>query len=168
MGNSKEWFSAGELLGIGELPTSPQGVNKKARSENWKKRKKAGVQGNAVEYYVGDMPENVQRALGFKPTQKETAQEPSLESQVNERLKTIDKIMAAVSTLEQKVKELEEPTLDSLPDTLDNAEKRLIRWFRQCNKDRQAMLLSSAEVLADMTLNEQKESEEPSKAREVA
>lgn len=39
------------------------------------------------------------------------------------------------SSFEKKVKELEEPTLDSLPDTLDQAEKRLIRLFRQCNKD---------------------------------
>ncbi|UWZ92588.1 ci repressor-like protein [[Pasteurella] aerogenes] len=164
----QEWYEIKDLLGVGGLPTTVQGLTKKAKLENWQRKRILGVKGKVFEYYVGDMPESVQRALGFKATQQETAQEASLESQVNERLKTIDKIMAAVSTLEQKVKELEEPTLDSLPDTLDNAEKRLIRWFRQCNKDRQAMLLSSAEVLADMTLNEQKESPEPFTDRKIA
>lgn len=89
-------------------------------------------------------------------------------ARVGERLKEIGRIMATISSLEAKVKELEEPTLDSLPDTLDQAEKRLVRWFRQCNKDRQAMLLSSAEVLADMSLKEQKESSEPLENCEVA
>lgn len=148
------------------LPTSDKGIVKKAARENWQKRQRDGVKGKTFEYYVGDMPESVKKALGFMPTEQEA--EPSLESQVEERLKKIDKIMEAVSSLEQKVKELEEPVLDSLPDTLDNAEKRLIRWFRQCNKDRQAMLLSSAEVLADMTLNEQKESPEPFTDRKIA
>ena len=99
---------------------------------------------------------------------KKAKKEPLPAARVGERLKEIDRIMAAISSLEAKVKELEEPTLDSLPDTVDQAEKRLVRWFRQCNKDRQAMLLSSAEVLADMSLKEQKESSEPLENCEVA
>lgn len=74
MGNLKEWFSANELVGIGGLPTSPQGVNKKARVQEWKKKNRDGVQGGAVEYHYSSFPENVQIALGF--TQTVTTEEP--------------------------------------------------------------------------------------------
>ncbi|ANJ91376.1 DNA-binding protein [Pasteurella multocida] len=155
----QEWYEIKDLIGVEGLPTTVQGLTKKAKLENWQRRRITGIKGKAFEYYVGDMPLAVQQVLGFKTD--ETNPQPLL----SER---IDHIMAVINSLEAKVKELEEPTLDSLTDTLDQAEKRLVRWFRQCNKDRQAMLLSSAEVLADMSLKEQKESSEPLENCEVA
>lgn len=168
MKNSQLWFSIKELMErkLDILPTSDKGIVKKAERENWDKRQREGVKGKTFEYYVGDMPPAVQQALGFKAS--EAKSEPLPAERVSNRLEEIDRIMAAISSLEAKVKELGEPTLDSLPDTLDQAEKRLVRWFRQCNKDRQAILLSSAEVLADMTLSEQKEKTEPLATLEVA
>lgn len=65
MGNSKEWFSANELKDLEGLPNSPQGINKRARTQNWKKREKDGVQGGALEYHVSSLPPEVQKALGF-------------------------------------------------------------------------------------------------------
>lgn len=65
MRNKKEWFSANELAGVTGLPSSPQGVNKRARTQDWKKRNKAGVQGGAVEYHYSSLPEETQRVLGF-------------------------------------------------------------------------------------------------------
>ncbi|HEH9720114.1 DNA-binding protein [Pasteurella multocida] len=162
----QEWLELKNILGVAGLPETVQGVTKKAKLENWQRRLIKGRKGKTFEYYVGDMPPAVQQALGFKPN--EAKNEPLPIERVDERLESIDRIMAAISSLEAKVKELEEPTLDSLPDTLDQAEKRLVRWFRQCNQDRQAMLLSSAEVLADMSLKEQKESSEPLENCEVA
>lgn len=67
MGNSKEWFSANELKDLEGLPNSPQGINKRARTQNWKKREKDGVQGGALEYHVSSLPPEVQKALGFYP-----------------------------------------------------------------------------------------------------
>lgn len=67
MRNNREWYSAKELVAIAGLPNSPQGVNKKARTQGWKKRERTGVQGGAVEYFVGDMPKDVQNALDFQP-----------------------------------------------------------------------------------------------------
>ena len=67
MRNSKEWFSANELKDIAGLPNSPQGVNKRARTQNWKKRERDGVQGGALEYHVSSLPPSVQRELGFYP-----------------------------------------------------------------------------------------------------
>lgn len=68
MGNLKEWFSANELTEFEGLPNSPQGINKKARTQQWKKRNKDGVQGGAVEYHYTSLPESVQEALGFSVT----------------------------------------------------------------------------------------------------
>ncbi|QIA76044.1 DNA-binding protein [Rodentibacter caecimuris] len=155
MKNLDEWLSITELLErkFEDLPKSDKGISKKAEREGWEKRQRTGVKGKTYEYYVGDMPESVQKALGFALSRPNSIEESAGEYKTNKN--TIDKIMEAVNSLEKKVKELEEPR-DNLPDTLDNAEKRLIRWFRLCNKDRQAMLLSSAEVFAEMTLNEQK------------
>ncbi|ANF61644.1 Cro/Cl family transcriptional regulator [[Haemophilus] ducreyi] len=65
MRNFKEWFSANELIGCEGLPNSPQGINKKARTQQWKKRNKDGVQGGAVKYHYTSLPKDVQQALGF-------------------------------------------------------------------------------------------------------
>lgn len=83
MGNLKEWFSANELVGIGGLPTSPQGVNKKARVQEWKKKNRDGVQGGAVEYHYTSLPESVQHELGFhvpQPAKHEKALTPAQEA----------------------------------------------------------------------------------------
>lgn len=66
MRNSKEWFSANELKGLEGLPNSPQGINKRARTQNWIKREKDGVQGGAVEYHYSSLPASVQKQLGFE------------------------------------------------------------------------------------------------------
>lgn len=51
-----EWFAARELTGIAGLPTSPQGINLKARREGWISRRRQGVQGKAVEYHIDSLP----------------------------------------------------------------------------------------------------------------
>lgn len=73
MENPKEWFAASELLSLNGLPRTEQGLNKKARSNNWIKRKKAGVQGRALEYHYSSLPMEVQESLGFEaiPPQNE-------------------------------------------------------------------------------------------------
>ncbi|HDR1360609.1 TPA: ci repressor-like protein [Pasteurella multocida] len=166
MKSKKEWYLPRDLAGLGGLSPFPSNVTRKAKQEGWIKREAKGIKGGGFEYHYSSLPPAVQQALGFKLN--EAKSEPLPAERVGERLEKIDRIMAAISSLEAKVKELEEPALDGLPDTLDQAEKRLVRWFRQCNKDRQAMLLSSAEVLADMSLKEQKESSEPLENCEVA
>jgi len=41
-----EWFSAIELVGLAGMPSTPQGINKKAKQEGWHKQKKMGKQGS--------------------------------------------------------------------------------------------------------------------------
>lgn len=61
----KEWFTAKELSGIGELPNSPQGVNAKAKRESWLMQKKLGVQGRAKEYHYSTLPQATREALAL-------------------------------------------------------------------------------------------------------
>lgn len=61
----KLWFTAKELAGLEGLPSSPQGINLMARREGWKNRRKRGVQGKAVEYYVESLPNEIQRQLSL-------------------------------------------------------------------------------------------------------
>lgn len=65
----KMWFTAKELAGLEGLPTSPQGINLMARREGWKNRRKRGVQGKAVEYYLDSLPGEIQGQLSLaEPT----------------------------------------------------------------------------------------------------
>ncbi len=59
----KEWFLTSELVGVHGLPSSTQGINKRARAEEWIKRKPEGVQGRAFEYHIDSLPKEAQQAL---------------------------------------------------------------------------------------------------------
>lgn len=50
------WFAAAELTSVAGLPSSPQGVNLMARREGWISRRRAGVQGKALEYHIDSLP----------------------------------------------------------------------------------------------------------------
>lgn len=59
----KEWFSSKELAEISGLPSTTQGINRKARTEKWRSRKRMGVQGKAVEYHIDSLPDFVRTHL---------------------------------------------------------------------------------------------------------
>lgn len=60
---TKEWFSTNDLAGVDGLPSTKQGVNQKARREQWATRKRSGVQGKAVEYHIDSLPKRTQDVL---------------------------------------------------------------------------------------------------------
>ncbi|MEH2920510.1 DNA-binding protein [Samsonia erythrinae] len=59
----KEWFATSELVGVGGLPKSRQGLNKRAREDGWEKRRRKGVQGRGVEYSIHSLPDTVKESL---------------------------------------------------------------------------------------------------------
>ncbi|MFP1773222.1 DNA-binding protein [Lonsdalea quercina] len=59
----KKWFATKELLGVAGLPTSRQGLNKKAKENGWEKRRRKGVQGKGVEYAIWSLPDSVKHSL---------------------------------------------------------------------------------------------------------
>lgn len=80
-----EWFSASDLAGVKGMPSSPQGVNKKARQELWQKQQQIGKQGKAFEYHISSLPPETQQALRLQaalavvPIAEMTVQQPNLE-----------------------------------------------------------------------------------------
>lgn len=72
MRNKKEWYSSNELVGLDGMPSSPQGVNKKARTQGWDKRSKEGTQGRGIEYHYSSLPEATRKHLGFQSENKNT------------------------------------------------------------------------------------------------
>lgn len=81
MGMDKEWFATNELTGVGGLPKTPQGLNKRAREDGWEKRRRKGVQGRGVEYSIRSLPQEVRKSLLLKEravAEYQTRQEPTL------------------------------------------------------------------------------------------
>ncbi|MBC3251525.1 hypothetical protein BFS14_24910 [Serratia fonticola] len=59
----KEWFTASELKEKGELGSSPQGINKRAREQNWRWQRRFGKQGVTKEYHISSLPLSTQNEL---------------------------------------------------------------------------------------------------------
>ncbi|WP_312857162.1 DNA-binding protein [Acerihabitans arboris] len=76
----KEWIATHELIGVGGLPKTRQGLNRRAREEGWHKRRREGARGKAVEYAWQSLPETVRKTLSLRCSAAEyqlPAQEPS-------------------------------------------------------------------------------------------
>ena len=52
----KQWYETKELIGLPGLPGTRQGINLKAKKEEWKKRKALGVMGRAFEFHIDSLP----------------------------------------------------------------------------------------------------------------
>lgn len=61
-----DWVLSSELLGLKGMPQTPRGITKKAKAENWVKRRKQGVKGNVLEYAISNFPPEIQAALQEK------------------------------------------------------------------------------------------------------
>ncbi|WP_265556612.1 DNA-binding protein [Serratia grimesii] len=60
----KRWLTPHELTQVIGLPSTPQGINSRAKAEGWTKRKKEGVKGGkAVEFDVDSLPESVRKLV---------------------------------------------------------------------------------------------------------
>ncbi|CAM3912646.1 DNA-binding protein [Serratia silvae] len=59
----KAWFTAEELKNKGELGSSPQGINKRAREKNWLWQRRYGKQGVTKEYHISSLPLSTQNEL---------------------------------------------------------------------------------------------------------
>lgn len=80
MALKKEWIATHELIGVGGLPKTRQGLNRRAREEGWHKRRREGARGKAVEYAWQSLPETVKKTLSLRSSTVEyqvSSQEPS-------------------------------------------------------------------------------------------
>ena len=65
-GYMEMWISAQQLAVLETMPSSPQGVNKKARAGNWEKRQVQGIRGVGYEYAFSSLPQATQAELLLK------------------------------------------------------------------------------------------------------
>lgn len=146
MNNYQEWFSVKELMEkhIEGLPSSDKGIVKKAIRESWIKRQRKGVKGKTFEYHYSSFPLEIQQKLGFKSSLQ--ADPIALQETLAPKLEAINKLESSLNTLLDNLKTL------NTTNPLNHEEKCLIYWFRLCHKDKQAILLSSAETFAN-TIN---------------
>lgn len=65
----EQWFSAQQLTKFKSLPNTPQGINKRAKLENWEKRQVTGKRGVSYEYALTALPQEVQAEIILKQAQ---------------------------------------------------------------------------------------------------
>lgn len=177
MKNSKEWFSVSELLSenLKDLPSTDKGISKKADREGWQKRQRTGVRGKTFEYYVGDMPPNVQAALGFKfqlPESPSNSRDDFIVTTPTGREIGLD-IKATLlkgsggnrDELMQAIRLIEDALLNignKKPDeSFNNIERHLVQCFRKASEEGRVAILTTAESMA--SLQEKKEEAQSSK-----
>ncbi|OOF43951.1 hypothetical protein BKK51_10455 [Rodentibacter trehalosifermentans] len=144
----QEWYEIKELLEVGGLATTVQGITKKAKLENWQRRRKKGVKGNVFEYYVGDMPKAVQQALGFESNPPQQSQKPQ-EITVEQALAVLQK------ALNELPKETENRSIERNNADFTAIECHLVKCFRKASEEGKEAILSTAETMA--ALQEKKE-----------
>lgn len=83
---NKEWVLAKELLGVGGLPKTIQGIHKRANKEEWERQDviQEGVKGRSIGYRLSSLPINVQEIISGNPpgetyTQKKKVSKEDLE-----------------------------------------------------------------------------------------
>lgn len=75
------WVELKDVLGLGGLPTTVQGLVKKAKIEGWERRRKEGVKGKVFEYAFTSLPQATQAELLLK--QRPVAPAPSKPRELN-------------------------------------------------------------------------------------
>ncbi len=68
-----QWMSAKEIAALPGMPSTIQGVHKKARRDGWQQRKQAGVKGPGVEYLVEVSSEQIAQQEQSEPVEEPEA-----------------------------------------------------------------------------------------------
>jgi hypothetical protein len=81
----KEWVTVQELMKIHGLPRTTQGINTKAKKENWERRRRQGMKGNTFEYQVSSLPDWIQSAINEEPATPRVADTKQVVSNEEEK-----------------------------------------------------------------------------------
>lgn len=80
------WLTAKNLIGKYNLPSTVQGLTKKARNENWQKRKAKGIKGGGYEYEVSDIINKFELLQNYEKDSSNKLEEPSLDYNKSNRI----------------------------------------------------------------------------------
>lgn len=141
-----KWLTAKDLIGKYNLPNTVQGLTKKARNENWQKRKIKGQKGGGFEYEVSDiinkfeLLQNYEKGLDKKTYEQSSSYQVDLPrlTAFKERLKHLignnsslwftQKCGISESVLNEYLKGESEPTLSELI-TISRACEVPVNWL---------------------------------------
>ena len=158
----KEWILVKDLVGVGGLAGTPQGVAKKAKQENWQRRRVAGVKGNVFEYNVRSMPKSVQQALGVEIVRPSTPSVEPSPTPINSRLE--EALRRAAGELEAI---LREENAAQTKETFNNIERHLVNCYRKAGEEGKIAILTTAETMAELQ-EKKEEATEPFEIGKVA
>ncbi|GAB1670954.1 DNA-binding protein [Mannheimia haemolytica] len=134
----KEWYTLKELLDVGGLPSTPQGIILYAKRDKWRRRRVAGVKGNIFEYYVYDMPKIVQQSLGI-PEEQLLFQQELVNDNQKEHEKFLNKILSDI----KKVLINNNICNSAENQAISNEEKTLIHYYRKSTEQNKATILNT-------------------------
>lgn len=143
-------MTANELAGLGGLPKSPQGVNTRARSEGWEKRKRAGVKGGkAVEYDLSSIPESTRKLIESELYGVSGALPVQSRSQTDETLSMWDALLNSVSTEKRELllnHALANGMSSIIPNEVSNRAIKIAQLIETLSEDDQREILQLIEV----------------------
>lgn len=143
-------MTANELAGLGGLPKSPQGVNTRARSEGWEKRKRAGVKGGkAVEYDLNSIPESTRKLIESDAYGNPNTHPVQSRPQLDEMLSMWDALLKSVS--EEKRELLLNHALANgmssiIPNEVSNRAIKIAQLIETLSEDDQREILQLIEI----------------------
>lgn len=80
------WLTAKKLIGKYDLPSTVQGLTKKAKNENWQKRKAKGIKGGGYEYEVSDIINKFELLQNYEKDSSSKSEESSLDYNKSNRI----------------------------------------------------------------------------------
>lgn len=89
----KEWFSAHEIALI--VGKTPQGINKRAKKENWQKQQVQGKQGISFEYAFNSLPKDFQAQILLNSPQSAVETPQNLETKSHRQLNYLPEVIWA-------------------------------------------------------------------------
>ncbi|HDR1515006.1 MULTISPECIES: DNA-binding protein [Pasteurellaceae] len=137
----KEWYTLKELLAVGGLPSTPQGIILYAKRDKWRRRRVAGVKGNIFEYYVYDMPKSVQCSLGV--TQEALLQQEVIDDIQKENENFLNKILSDIKNVlvNNGVSKIRENS------SVTKEEEALLSYYRKSSEKDKTIILNMAETI---------------------
>lgn len=100
-GRTVMWIELKEILGLGGLPATLPGITKKAKLENWERRRKQGVKGNVYEYSFSSLPLEVQTEYLLKHSEELKVNKENNDSNQQTMIESAWNVLAS-ATFEQE------------------------------------------------------------------
>ncbi|HHF3505116.1 TPA: transposase domain-containing protein [Haemophilus influenzae] len=99
------WIELKEILGLGGLPATLPGITKKAKLENWERRRKQGVKGNVYEYSFSSLPLEVQTEYLLKHSEELKVNKENNDSNQQTMIESAWNVLASATFEQEKCAE---------------------------------------------------------------